>query len=104
MLANCLLLQKKSVATRRSSDLVLAARTKEPGKGHPDTALAASNLADVMYYQGKYAQAEPLYPDALAIRTKKLGKDHTATVACREMLANCLFIQTKDAEAEALHR
>jgi tetratricopeptide (TPR) repeat protein len=45
-----------------------------------------NNLALLYYSQGRYAEAEPLYLQALAICEQKLGVNHPHTVKCRENL------------------
>jgi hypothetical protein len=37
-----------------------------------------NSLVGLYKYQGRYAEAEPLYNRALAIREKALGPDHVA--------------------------
>ena len=61
---------------------------------HPSIALATSQLADVLREEGKLAEAEVLYHEALAIRKKKLDespqREHPLTLSTRMKLA-CLW-------------
>ena len=54
--------------------------------------------------QGKYAEAEPLYRNALAIRRRVLGEDHPDTATSYNNLALPPRGQGKYAEAEPLYR
>ena len=67
----------------RSIKRALAIREKALGPDHPDVAVSLNNLAGLYAYQGRYADAEPLFKRALAIREKALGPDHpdVATIA-----------------------
>jgi tetratricopeptide (TPR) repeat protein len=49
---------------------------KALGPDHPDVATNLNNLAKLLYTQGNYAAAEPLYRRALAIDEKALGPNH----------------------------
>src|SRR5262249_6868278 len=55
-------------------------------------------------YQGRYAEAEPLFRTALAIYLKALGEGHPDTAASYNTLALDLYYQRRYAEAEPLHR
>ena len=54
--------------------------------------------------QGKRAETEPMYRQALADRTRVLGADHPSTIASVNNLAICLKAQGKYAEAGAMYR
>ena len=45
------------------------------GKDHPDTLVSMNNLAFLYQSQGRYAEAEPLYQQALQLREKVLEKN-----------------------------
>ena len=45
-------------------------------RSSPVTANSMSNLGRVLDLQGKYAEAEKMYREALAVREKALGRDH----------------------------
>ena len=49
------------------------------GEHHPDTAESLNNLAVLLWKQGDYAAAKPLYEQALAIRKQVLGERHPDT-------------------------
>jgi len=46
------------------------------GPQDPRLATSLNNLAEIYRAQGRYAEAEPLYQQALAIDEKALGPDH----------------------------
>ena len=54
--------------------------------------------------QGKRAETEPMYRQALADRTRVLGADHPHTITSEPGLAHCLDDQGKRAEAEPMYR
>ena len=54
--------------------------------------------------QGKYADAEPMYREALDGRRRELGDAHPDTLRSIHNLANLLDDQGKYADAEALLR
>jgi tetratricopeptide (TPR) repeat protein len=68
----------------------------------PDYAAVLSNLADLYYTQGKYAQAEPLYQRSLAIREKALGLDHPDVATSLERMALLYGKIGREVQAEAL--
>ena len=67
-------------------------------------ATSLGNLAELYYYQGKYAEAEPLYKRALAIKEKALGPDHPSVATGLNTLALLYYNQGKYAEAEPLYK
>ena len=67
---------------------------------HPDTALSCNALAVDLRDQGKYAEAEPLFHQALTVRRKLLGEEHPDTAATYYSLALNLYGQGRYAEAE----
>ena len=50
------------------------------GRQHPDTAATMYSLAGIYVFQGRYAEAELLYKQALQIRTELLGRQHPDTI------------------------
>jgi tetratricopeptide (TPR) repeat protein len=56
------------------------------GTEHPDVALSLNNLANLYDSQGRYAEAEPLYVQALEIAQRQLGANHPDTITFRENL------------------
>ena len=61
---------------RATAQAVAGNHEKALGSDHPDVAKSLNNLAELYRYQGRYAEAEPLYKRSLAIREKALGPDH----------------------------
>ncbi|XRB17491.1 EF-hand domain-containing protein [Pseudoscourfieldia marina] len=62
------------------------------------------DVAELLRNQGKYADAEPLYREALDGHRRELGDAHLDTLASINNLANLLSDQGKYADAEALYR
>jgi tetratricopeptide (TPR) repeat protein len=62
-----------------------------------------NNLAFLYQDQGKYADAEPLYKDALAGQQKALGLDHPDTLTSMNNLTFLYCHQGKYADAEPLY-
>ena len=56
------------------------------GQEHPDVATSLNNLANLYSSQGRYAEAEPLYQEALKIAEGHLGVNHPNTITIRENL------------------
>lgn len=79
---------------------VLAIHEKSLGE-HPTTATSISNLGNVLYLQGKYAQAEAVYRRALQMREKLLGGDHADVATSLNNLANVLQELNKDQQVGA---
>lgn len=65
-------------------------------------AIAASTLGICHYYNGEYAEAEPLYIRALAIFEKALGPEHPDVVSSVYNLAELYYVLGRYAEAEPL--
>ncbi len=59
---------------------MLAARRRQLGDDHPDTLSSMNNFVSLCQDQGKYAEAEELYTEALAARRRRLGHDHPNTL------------------------
>ncbi len=79
---------------------VLAVHEKALGE-HPTTATSISNLGNVLYLQGRYADAEVVYRRALAMREKLLGGDHPDVATSLNNLANVLQELNKDQQVLA---
>ncbi|XRB09944.1 kinesin light chain 3 [Pycnococcus provasolii] len=62
------------------------------------------DVAELLRQQGKYADAEPLYREALDGRRRELGDAHPDTLKSINNLAILLENQGKYADAEALYR
>jgi tetratricopeptide (TPR) repeat protein len=66
-------------------------------------AASLNNLALLYCDQGRYAEAEPLYGQALAIRQQQLGADHPDVAASLNNLAALYRDQGRYADAEPLY-
>ncbi len=82
----------------------LAMRTKLFGSEHPEVATSLDNLAVVLMYQDKFAEAETLHRQALSMRRKLLGSNDTTVAESLTGLGTVLWHQGKLSEAEATHR
>jgi CHAT domain-containing protein/Tfp pilus assembly protein PilF len=67
-------------------------------------AQSLNNLALMYCYQGRYAEAEPLYRRSLQIWEARLGQDHPDVATCLNNLASLYDNQGRYAEAEPLYR
>jgi len=74
------------------------------GKEHSETLNCICSLAFVFQCQGKYAEAEALYKEALSGCKKTLGEQHPDTLSSMNSLASLFQNQGKYAEAEALFK
>ena len=72
------------------------------GDRAPNTLVSLANLANNLREQGKLAEAEPLFREALAARREVSGKDHLETMKAAGNLGKVLLAQGKLAEAEPL--
>ena len=63
-----------------------------------------SDLAEMYYAQGRYAEAEPMLRQVLAVREKKLGPNHPEVAASLNNLAALYKDQGRYAEAEPMYR
>ena len=68
------------------------------------TAHSLNNLAFLYEQQKRYAEAEPLYKEALQIRRRVLGTEHRITAMTLNNLARLYEAQKRYAEAEPLYR
>ena len=73
------------------------------GERHPDTITSLNNLASVYDNQGRYAEAEPLFAQALALAREVLGERHPYTISSLNNLAFVYGRQSRYAEAEPLY-
>ena len=83
------------------------ARHKLEGKYAPDSPEALyfrKILANALYAQGNYAEAEAEYRALLASHQGELGPEHLDMLGSRNNLANVLYAEGKHAEAEAEYR
>ena len=70
----------------------------------PMSRTSLNNLAALYRYQGRYADAEPLYKRSLAIREKALGPEHPDVAYSLNNLAALYELQGRYAEAEPLYK
>ena len=63
-----------------------------------------TNLAELLREAGHYAEAEPLYREALTIRKAALGRTHISTAESLNNLAVLLHVTGRNNEAEPLLR
>jgi len=76
---------------------------KSLGPEHPDVATVLNNLAMLRQLQGKLAEAESLFQQALAIYQKTFGSDHPESAFCLSNLADLYRVQGKYDESEVLY-
>lgn len=59
------------------------------GNEHSNVAHCLNNLAKLLYYQGRYTEAEPLYLQALEMLQELLGDQHPFTVKVQSNFDDC---------------
>jgi CHAT domain-containing protein/tetratricopeptide (TPR) repeat protein len=96
-------------ATAAFEKAVTAARQLYPPaefpNGHADLAMNLGNLGAMLQVRGKYADAEPLFREALRMyRRLHAGKDHADLASHMSYLVSALANQNKFAEAESVCR
>jgi CHAT domain-containing protein len=74
------------------------------GPGHPQTALAMNNLAELYRSMGDYVRAKPLYQLSLKVREKVLGPDHPDTAMSLNNLALLYLFMEDFQKAEPLNQ
>jgi tetratricopeptide (TPR) repeat protein len=67
-------------------------------------ATSLNNLAGSYDARGRYAEAEPLYTQALLINHRVLGGDHPNTASSLNNLASLYYACGRYAEAEPLYK
>jgi tetratricopeptide (TPR) repeat protein len=87
----------------RLLERALAVSEKVLGPEHLFVGKLLSNLAEVQWHQGKYAEAEHLYERSLAILEGILGAEHQDVAVDVTGLATVKFSRHKYAEAESLN-
>jgi tetratricopeptide (TPR) repeat protein len=119
-------LYRQSLAIRRKVCAIhLAASSRDHfckvlGEEHPDVAASLNNLAGLLYAQGKYDEAVPLYQQSLAIMRKVcavhltassrdhsckvLGEEHPAVATSLNNLAVLLWKTGRSEEANVAGR
>jgi tetratricopeptide (TPR) repeat protein len=86
-------MHRQTVAIRRKS-----------GKEDLDLTLALNNLASTLWTEGKLAEAEATYREALAMSRRLLGEKHPDIASELNNLAGVLSDEKKFEEAELFHR
>jgi tetratricopeptide (TPR) repeat protein/DNA-binding XRE family transcriptional regulator len=84
--------------------ILLCLRRGESAQEPLAPASLASKTAHYLHARGRYAQAEPLYQQALQIWEQVLGPEHPAVARTLNGLAITCWIQGKYGEAEPLYR
>jgi tetratricopeptide (TPR) repeat protein len=74
------------------------------GEEHPSVAASLNNLALLYDSQGRYAEAEPLYQQALEMTKRLLGEEHPSVATSLNNLAGLYNSQGRYAEAEPLYQ
>ena len=72
--------------TRAVLQLALDIRLLNKGPDAENVGVANYNLGNFHYKRGEYAQAKPLYKEALRIFTKVHGPEHPKTANVKELL------------------
>jgi len=70
----------------------VATRERVLGPDHPDVAQAIGNMASVLEYMGRDAEAEGMHRRALAIRERALGPDHVDVAGSLNSLGGVLWV------------
>lgn len=71
-------------------------------EGDEQMAASTSSLAGLLASQGRFAEADPLFAEALRMHREQLGADHPDTLASMSSFARVLQRQGKVDEAESL--
>jgi len=82
-------------------DLTLTSR-ELLGEKHSDVATSLYALAEVLYSQGKYKEAEAVYREEVALNSELLGEKHEDVIASMRTLGLVLSLQDKYKEAQDL--
>lgn len=91
-------------AAERVYRQALEQRIKMCGREHPETLHARGNIALMLSYQDRWAEAEEMHMEEVAIATRVLGPTHPDTLTHREDQALFILGQHKFAQAEQLYR
>jgi len=86
------------------AELVYRSCDVELGPRHTDTLRCRSNLAEVLYAQGRWQESESEHRIVLLARQELLGEIHPDTLKSRNNLAEALYAQGKWQESEVEHR
>jgi hypothetical protein len=72
------------------------------GESHEETLATSSNLANVLGYQDRFAEAEAALATVHAVQKRTLGDDHEHTMLTFQNMALVIFKQGRIDEAEAM--
>ena len=73
----------------------------DPNRNSEGWATLQDEIANLLFAQGKYSDAEKLFRRVIEMRTRVLGPEHPDTLTSRHWLVYALNEQEKHAEAEA---
>jgi tetratricopeptide (TPR) repeat protein len=97
--------QAKEDEIHRTENLLATYRSLPPSEQNPqDIALLCDSLATLYGTAGRYAEAEPLYREALAIRREALPQGHPDIAQSLNNLAELYRVTGRYGEAEPLYR
>ena len=96
-------LRRNGAARALLEQLIRIRETTQP-KTHPLTLITMSNLAQVLFSEGRHADAEAINRQTLEISEEVLGKTHPSTITVKSTLALILSSQGKYADAEIMNR
>jgi serine/threonine protein kinase/tetratricopeptide (TPR) repeat protein len=82
----------------------LAIRRAQLGDDHPDTLISIGNMGVLLQAQGRIAEAEPYYREALDRHRRVSGPDHPGTLLAMNNMGFLLWSQGRHAEAEPYWR
>jgi len=95
-------------AVQSFTDALLIARRLYPNDeypdGHAELATSLNNLAGICQAEGRYADAEPLYREALAMFKRLYKGDHLTVATFLNNLASLLKEKGRYAESESLYQ
>ncbi|MDQ2867842.1 MAG: tetratricopeptide repeat protein [Verrucomicrobiota bacterium] len=77
-----------------------AEKLTDRNRNPEEWATVEHSLADLLFAQGRYAEAEKLFRRVIEVRTRVLGPQHADTLESRHRLIYALTEQAKHAEAE----
>jgi len=83
------------VDAQRLLERALDTQRRLAGDDDLETLTTQNELANVLWYRGQYAAAEPLYGDVVRRRTAILGLDHPDTLRTRFDLASLYLLQKR---------
>ena len=78
-----------------------AEKSADVNRNSEEWANLQDEIADLLFAQGKYGDAENLYRNVIETRSRVLGPEHPDTLASRHRLVYALNEEEKHAEAEA---